>query len=545
MKHLLIALTIGLLATPAYSSDCTGDPGCLIGVSSQLGIGEDFSIQLIAPPGAPVLFMASAGQGPTNTPFGTLCLDFPLILQALFRSPPSGLVSIPCHVPCDPQAVGFTGYLQFSAIDPANPSQTKSSNQVAVTIVDNGSCNACDGSCKPAKIKMIYTGSDCSATSHSQDPSKVSCSGDAMGAAAVRILVQDKSDPSASDAEVYFDNLVSLGDSFEISAANAGKTRLRSTTYVFLFDPTGILLQQIMFHTSCSQPLNLGDHFGATRITAIGCEGDDDLCSGGCKPQILDMTYTGGDCSGTSHGQDASKVSCSGDPAFAPQVRILVHDKSNPDDSSAKIWFDGVVDLGGTFSVDSLNGGDDHLKKETHIFICDLGDNLLQAVEFHTSCSQPLQAGDQFGGVRLDGVRCEGAGGGSGLSCADGKPQGLTMLYTGADCSATSHGQAAGKVNCGGDSGMATPVRILAQDRDNPNDSSAKIWFDGYVGLNSTFVIDALNGGSTRLSTETHVFIYSVGGTLLQSVEFHTSCSQPLMVGDRFGSLDLVAYRPE
>ena len=34
--------------------------------------------------------------------------------------------------------------------------------------------------------------------------------------------------------------------------------------------------------------------------------------------------------------------------------------------------------------------------------------------------------------------------------------------------------------------------------------------------------------------------IYDASGNLLQAVEFHTSCSQPLVKGDQFGSVELV-----
>jgi hypothetical protein len=37
----------------------------------------------------------------------------------------------------------------------------------------------------------------------------------------------------------------------------------------------------------------------------------------------------------------------------------------------------------------------------------------------------------------------------------------------------------------------------------------------------------------------------SLGGTLLQSVGFHTSCSQPLAVGNQFGSVLITTYTPE
>jgi hypothetical protein len=89
-------------------------------------------------------------------------------------------------------------------------------------------------------------------------------------------------------------------------------------------------------------------------------------------------------------------------------------------------------------------------------------------------------------------------------------------------------------------------VYILASDRESPLDRKARIWFEGTVLLNSTFDIDARNAGEEKLKANTWVFIYDrKGGTLLQKIQIHTSCSQPLNVGDQFASLLLVGFIPE
>jgi hypothetical protein len=133
----------------------------------------------------------------------------------------------------------------------------------------------------------------------------------------------------------------------------------------------------------------------------------------------------------------------------------------------------------------------------------------------------------------------------SSQSFCDGtKPNALTMKYTGDGCEATHHSQAAGKVICSGDPNDATPVYIVAKSLDG-----SKTYFGGIVELGSTFDIDATNAGTTRLDTNTVAKIYTVvnggQGTLLQTVQFHTSCSQPLIYGDQYGSLELVGYTPQ
>jgi hypothetical protein len=116
------------------------------------------------------------------------------------------------------------------------------------------------------------------------------------------------------------------------------------------------------------------------------------------------------------------------------------------------------------------------------------------------------------------------------------KPIALAMKYIGATCTANCNSQAAGKVIVTGDPAGATPVRIVAYDAATPT----RIWHDGMVSLNGNFVIDGTNGGATSMGTNTGVKIYSTSGTLLQTIIFHTSCSQPLKQNDQYGSLVLV-----
>ncbi|RMH01730.1 MAG: hypothetical protein D6702_10645 [Planctomycetota bacterium] len=377
-----------------------------------------------------------------------------------------------------------------------------------------------------AYLRLVYTGRDCSASRHGQEPHKVSCSGDPAMAPRVRITAFDKKHP----ADVWFDGRVSLGEAFALDAATAGKKELGKDTVVRISDLQGVLLQEVVFHTSGSQTVRGGDNFGALAVVGcVPCGSGGDFCASGAKPASLTMTYTGEDCSATSHSQDPGKVSCYGDPMMAPRVHILAWDNKK-----GTVWFDGDVDLGATFVIDSAYGGASKLGSETVVEILDLQGSLLQEVHFHTSCSQPLFPGDSFGGVTL--VSFEPEGGNSRDYCDHGgKPKILEMVYRGSDCSATRHGQASGKVSCAGDPAKADPVWIVAHD------GHGKTWFAGEVGLNTLFSIDAGTAGEEHLGKETTVEIYDqAGGTLLQTVSFHTSCSQPLQQGDRFGALSLV-----
>jgi hypothetical protein len=118
------------------------------------------------------------------------------------------------------------------------------------------------------------------------------------------------------------------------------------------------------------------------------------------------------------------------------------------------------------------------------------------------------------------------------------------MEYTGEDCSATLTTQDANKWNGSGDPAMAATVYIIANDDDNPNNGD--IWFEGTVSLNSTFLIDAANAGQSKLSSNTVIHIFDQqGGTIIQTVNFHTSCSQPLAIDDQWGAARLESMTSE
>ncbi|MCZ6766555.1 MAG: hypothetical protein O7D32_06450, partial [bacterium] len=121
------------------------------------------------------------------------------------------------------------------------------------------------------------------------------------------------------------------------------------------------------------------------------------------KLRALAMEYTGDGCDATSHGQKTDKVSCSGDPMDEMMVRIVAADKQDLGNSKTKVWFDDVVELNDEFEIDAANAGDDGLKSVTYVTIFNMNGDVLQTANFHTSCSQPLRLGDQFGSLSVTG----------------------------------------------------------------------------------------------------------------------------------------------
>jgi hypothetical protein len=131
--------------------------------------------------------------------------------------------------------------------------------------------------------------------------------------------------------------------------------------------------------------------------------GGQQFCTGGIKPQKLEMKYTGDKCTATHDEQDVGKVSCTDNVAspLPATVRIVASEKAG---GLGKIWFNGIVNLNGTFFIDATNAGATTLAADTFVLIKDaVTGAVLQTIKFHTSCSQPLNEGDQFGSLELVG----------------------------------------------------------------------------------------------------------------------------------------------
>ena len=116
--------------------------------------------------------------------------------------------------------------------------------------------------------------------------------------------------------------------------------------------------------------------------------------------------------------------------------------------------------------------------------------------------------------------------------CEEGdKPISFTLFYNGESCSDSQNNQGSlgSKWDCTGDAMGDAEVYITANNGQ----------FAGIMNLNGQFTVT--NGGSS-LSNPVVLSIYSQqGGSLLQTIEIHTSCSAPIVAGDQFGSLVLLA----
>jgi hypothetical protein len=301
--------------------------------------------------------------------------------------------------------------------------------------------DGCEG--KVTSFTFQYTGLGCDASSHLQNPRKVRCIGGAAGEEPVNILVSSKKRKRWSWDSGWWgkkrhrktvfasETGVLVGDSIVVDASNGGKHKIGSKTYVSISSGSGShdIIELDKFHTSCSQPFGPGMAFGSVQITSVTStqggtvslpDPEEDECSTSidlippphCLGKIknLELRYTGGDCSQSLNTQATTKTSCV--DATAPSanpVRVILSDGKLPPPNSSVYLDQNMVSGGDILSVDaslipscSYSGT---LKSVTGYWIKDaVTDELIQDGFFHTSCSQPLNLGDQFGALQVFGL---------------------------------------------------------------------------------------------------------------------------------------------
>ncbi len=406
----------------------------------------------------------------------------------------------------------------------------------------------CEVASKPASLTFSYNGSG-STVSTDQDSSKATANGDPAGDPSVYIVAGNK-----DFNNILFAGTVALGEEFVLDGAGSDRGKFDSETRINIFDSEGgTLLQSLSYHTSCSQPIQLGDVIGSVTLTGYnGVDGEVfALDPPDLGPNVGDADA---DVPADAVEGDAGDVAVftyvvtnPGEAAIANVV--VVDDNETPFDPSDDFAPDAIL-TGGGFNVGDLNA-----------------DGLLDVGE------QWLYVGSETAdvGVHLNVARVTGEYDGqeltdedpaiysvdpgapqSGDLCEDGgKPQTLTFLYTGADDDVNNTAQDSSKAVAVGDVNDDPSVYIVAAGKGkfengqldiDPN----KLLFEGDVDLGETFILDGAGSGAGKFESETTVFIFDEeGGALLQSIKYHTSCSQPIQLGDAIGAITLTAYNGE
>lgn len=158
---------------------------------------------------------------------------------------------------------------------------------------------------RPYRMEFLYRGGNCGNTSFA------TCSGDAAGECNCQIPQEDNwaenkffcedigTVPAPFDrnqtvwisagsdkGDLYFDGPVRVGDSFNATDPAMVKVQANMLIQVFATDGTapGALLQEVLFHSSCSQELYLADIFGGIQLIEF------EFIGKGCSnPEIINL----------------------------------------------------------------------------------------------------------------------------------------------------------------------------------------------------------------------------------------------------------------
>jgi hypothetical protein len=341
---------------------------------------------------------------------------------------------------------------------------------------------SCETEGKPTSLTFLYTGKDCTASNHGQGD-KAECNGDPGFAEPVQVIYTGK-DASKFTVEPS-DESINVGDPVTITRTDGNDFKADTKLEI---RQSGACLQALKIHTSCSKPLEVGDVFGSLELVAFNGQG----ATGN------EVTYT-------------YKVTNIGD--------VDVFDVTIEDNKLGTVQGSPIYQLA---PGDSVELTATTLLSETTMNTVIVTGN----TEYDDQCSA-------MDSVTVTVTEPPPA------SCADGNPKALRFRYTGESCDASNNDQG-DKAKCTDPGTLTEPVQIVYTGKDadkitvSPGDES--IYIDDSVTIEAT--------GRDRLHSNTKLEIRQ-NGVVMQKLEIHTSCSQPLNVGDQFGSLVLEEFTPE
>ena len=397
------------------------------------------------------------------------------------------------------------------------------------------------------------------------------------------IVVTDQRDVHKAlngEGKQFFHGDVAFGETFLADEATAD---FGAATYIHIFDSsTGGLLQSLTYHTSCSQPIRLGDVVGD--VTLVGYDGDKDVDStltvlppeptaptDPVPAPDIDALLAGALSSQVDAPFDAGNIGVDGDTAPGAVANIgdivtftyevtntgtidltlndLVDDNATPGDPSddfTPTYVQGDVNNDGWLNV----GETWYLQAKELATNPGLNTNIVSATA--SGAGQTIEANDPANYLinPLDVeklVKVEPIGGGETVYLCDdaveGKPEAILFKYEPGETIDTEQdpSKAAILANIGiDDDGTSFIVVTDQRDAHKALNGEGRQFFRGDVAIGETFLADEATA-DFGAATYIHFFDSSAGG-LLQSLTYHTSCSQPIRLGDVVGDATLVGY---
>ncbi len=320
--------------------------------------------------------------------------------------------------------------------------------------------------------------------------------------------------------KLFFAGDVAFGETF---LADESTNDFGSNTYVHFFDDeTGGLLQSINYHTSCSQPIRLGDVVG--NATLVGYDGENGDLVTLPDPEFVDA-----------------------DNPTGPQTIV-----------GTEVQFKYVVSNTGNVGLTDVQVTDDKIAG-LELVENGNGDNILDAGEqWIYTASEIAKEGQQtnkatvianIGETELmdmDHANYEGiiTPPPQGDVCDTlGKPEAMTFTYNpGTDVLTGQDPSKAGILTQNGVDDDGTSF-VIVTDEDKAMDAltgDGKQFFRGEVEFGESF--QATNTTDSFGSNTFIHFFDDANGGLLQSINYHTSCSQPIAIGDVVGNATLSEY---
>jgi hypothetical protein len=153
---------------------------------------------------------------------------------------------------------------------------------------------------------------------------------------------------------------------------------------------------------------------GYVEANANSSSNADDCCDFG-KPTKLTFRYVASNVKDNNQPDGKSSVTTYGQ-TNGNKVLIVANSSSTPSDLSSP-YMSVTVNVGESFVLTQSNG---KWSSNTYFHILDSsGSNVIQLVQFHTSCSAPVVPGDRFGYITLLASEIEGVTCGSSDDCVN------------------------------------------------------------------------------------------------------------------------------
>jgi hypothetical protein len=427
----------------------------------------------------------------------------------------------------------------------------------------------CEGKSVRAVFELVD--GDCEDTTNLQG-GEAKCFGDNpfLNPAVDTVSVDFRKDKDDLEMDIIPDTGLAVGDTFEITSV--ADPTLKNQLKLLVTGPGGT--QNIEIHVSCSAALRCNDQFGVLKLVELettlggtvvcdlppGPQTETNCVAGGndggtpCDSKLTEATFrfTPSACQNPLPNPQGGAAKCEGDASDADDPPFSVTYTGQFAAKISVIPASGIED-GDTFQV--VPTGRDSLHSKLPLLIAD-GNSIEQAIEIHTSCSQPLACGDVFGSLTLVGfktkdgldVNCDPPTGpvfADSCECPLGPPtphctdrlEELQLAYLGdllpagdPGCEDDVSNPQNGQGTCTGDhlSDDGTGITILT----DPTNISAE---PAIVDVTGVFSIQKeVNGWVKDLPNE--IQFEATDGVGTQTVTIHTSCSEPLNLGDRFGN---------